>query len=578
MYIYTIIRNANRIACVHIHASSRTAPLIIGVCLNFCSFSLFICFTRRKEERKMEQLQLLLYSPSLQPPSDEIVHKCTLISEHKDLDSLGRERGEMMLNEEREENGLSTLDQECLSQFHANFLSTLRDVKEIIGSKSIEKEQIGVVSFTEEDGKEDMKKEESTNVKKKILIEVIGGDDVEEEKSPNNKKKLSQMWNDFALLLCGMMETSDGLPLWSSKQCSDLAKETLEECYTNSSDENGKRRPPLTSDTLDGKRMWRDLKAHKSAPVKESWNTRLADRRDARAFYACVQALSVLEHVPFGEHTFERFTSIALRALEFETLATKRIGARIVERLLSMCLEDRDDNGKVVHDTRGISKAMFEQLKRNMIGATSALFAPTLRAFMACASVRKYESSLSEEDTDSRYHDIVLSQSLDSVALHVDDHLFVTPLLRTIPELCSEMKLCIVGRYKSLIPSILAWSKAPSNEIALLALEALHEILQWTWPRAYSRCEEIWESMKIAYEEGPRIIEEEEVEKRRRAVEKVLTILNAACGPIFTTVALKEKKTEDMKLHAFVEGLKKYKGDVHGNPYVGFKELSIRPK
>ena len=181
------------------------------------------------------------------------------------------------------------------------------------------------------------------------------------------------MWNDFALLLCGMMETSDGLPLWSSKQCSDLAKETLEECYTNSSDENGKRRPPLTSDTLDGKRMWRDLKAHKSAPEKESWNTKLADRRDARAFYACVQALSVLEHVPFGEHTFERFTSIALRALEFETLATKRIGARIVERLLSMCLEDRDDNGKVVYDTRGISKAMFEQLKRNMIGATSAL-------------------------------------------------------------------------------------------------------------------------------------------------------------------------------------------------------------
>ena len=50
----------------------------------------------------------------------------------------------------------------------------------------------------------------------------------EEEKSPNNKKKLSQMWNDFALLLCGMMETSDGLPLWSSKQCSDLAKRTLE--------------------------------------------------------------------------------------------------------------------------------------------------------------------------------------------------------------------------------------------------------------------------------------------------------------------------------------------------------------
>ena len=142
----------------------------------------------------MEQLQLLLYSPSLQPPSDEIVHKCTLISEHKDLDSLGRERGEMMLNEEREENGLSTLDRESLSQFHANFLSTLRDVKEIIGSKSIEKEQIGVVSFTEEEGKEDMKKEESTNVKKKILIEVIGGDDVEEEKSPNNKKKLKNRY------------------------------------------------------------------------------------------------------------------------------------------------------------------------------------------------------------------------------------------------------------------------------------------------------------------------------------------------------------------------------------------------
>ena len=79
-----------------------------------------------------------------------------------------------------------------------------------------------MVSFTEEEGKEDMKKEESTNVKKKILIEVIGGDDVEEEKSPNNKKKLSQIWNDFALLLCGMMETSDGLPLWSSKQCSDF--------------------------------------------------------------------------------------------------------------------------------------------------------------------------------------------------------------------------------------------------------------------------------------------------------------------------------------------------------------------
>jgi hypothetical protein len=84
--------------------------------------------------------------------------------------------------------------------------------------------------------------------------------------------------------------------------------------------------------------------------------------------------------------------------------------------------------------------------------------------------------------------------------------------------------------------------------------------------------------MKIAYEEGPRIIEEEKVEKRRRAVEKVLTVLNAACGPVFTRISCEENKTEDTKLRAFVEGLKKYEGDGHGNPYVGFKELSIRPK
>ena len=35
-------------------------------------------------------------------------------------------------------------------------------------------------------------------------------------------------------------------------------------------------------------------KAHKSAPEKRSWNTKLADRRDARAFYACVRSVSVL--------------------------------------------------------------------------------------------------------------------------------------------------------------------------------------------------------------------------------------------------------------------------------------------
>ena len=51
----------------------------------------------------MEELQLLL--SRLQPPSDEIVHECTLISEHKDLDSLGRERGEIIVAEEEEEEG-----------------------------------------------------------------------------------------------------------------------------------------------------------------------------------------------------------------------------------------------------------------------------------------------------------------------------------------------------------------------------------------------------------------------------------------------------------------------------------------
>jgi hypothetical protein len=561
-------------------------------------------FFRDEEEEEMEQLQvLLLSSPSLQPPSDEIVQKCTLVSEHRDLDSLGRGRESVVGVDAGEENGgggLSTSERENLRAFRAGFLSSLRQVREIIvASNSIEKEEIGAVRFTDDEDEDEREKEvvvSTSGVKKKVLIEVIGDD---EEKSPSDekkkKKKQSQMWNDFALLLCGMMETSDGIPSWSSKECSDLAREMLEECFMHGSSSNGSnseeedddddgiRRAPLTSDALDGERIWRDLKSHKSAPEKESWNTKLADRRDARAFYASVQALSVLEHVPFGEHTFERFTSIALRALEFETLATKRVGARITERLLSKCLEVKDDKGKIVRDTRGISKVMFEQLKRNMVGATSALFAPTLQAFMACASVRKHESLLSssknsDEDAEWRYHDAVLLQSLDSVALHVDDHSFVVPLLRTIPELCAEMRLRIVGRYKSLIPSVLAWSKAPSNEIALLALEALHDILQWTWPRAYSRCDEIWESMKIAYEEGPRIIEEEKVEKRRRAVEKVLTVLNAACGPVFTRISCEEKKTEDAKLRAFVEGLKKYEGDGHGNPYVGFKELSIRPK
>ena len=100
----------------------------------------------------------------------------------------------------------------------------------------------------------------TTRVKKKVLIEVIGDD---EEKSPNKKKKTCQMWNDFALLMCGMMETSDGIPSWSSKQCSDRAKEMLEECYidgsnrgnnSSSDDDNGKRRAlsPRTRSTASG--------------------------------------------------------------------------------------------------------------------------------------------------------------------------------------------------------------------------------------------------------------------------------------------------------------------------------------
>ena len=145
--------------------------------------------------------------------------------------------------------------------FRADFLSSLTKVRESIGSNLIEREEFGVVHFVDEDEAEVV----TTRVKKKVLIEVIGDEDEDEEKSPNKK---SQMWNDFALLLCGMMETSDGIPSWSSKQCSDRAKEMLEECYmdgsnrgsnSSSDDDNGKRRAPLASDALDGERMWRDL-------------------------------------------------------------------------------------------------------------------------------------------------------------------------------------------------------------------------------------------------------------------------------------------------------------------------------
>ena len=79
----------------------------------------------------MEELQLLL--SRLQPPSDEIVHECTLISEYKDLDSLGRERGEIFVAEKEEEEeegriGLSTPTsssserRENVRAFRADFL------------------------------------------------------------------------------------------------------------------------------------------------------------------------------------------------------------------------------------------------------------------------------------------------------------------------------------------------------------------------------------------------------------------------------------------------------------------------
>jgi hypothetical protein len=187
-----------------------------------------------EEEEEMEQLQLLLLSsPSLQPPSDEIVQKCTLVSEHKDLDSLGRgrESGGGVDAGGESGGGLSTSERENLRAFRAGFLSSLRKVREIIvASNSIEKGEIGAVRFMDDEEDEDEREKElvvsTSGVKKKVLIEVIGDD---EEKSPRNKKKNKkkqcQMWNDFALLLCGMMETSDGIPSWASKECSDLARE-----------------------------------------------------------------------------------------------------------------------------------------------------------------------------------------------------------------------------------------------------------------------------------------------------------------------------------------------------------------
>ena len=136
------------------------------------------------------------------------MHECTLISEYKDLDSLGRERGEIIVAEKEEEEqeeegriGLSTPPsssserRENLRAFRADFLSSLRKVRESIGSNLIEREELGVVHFVDEDEAEVVR----TRVKKKVLIEVIGDDDEDEEKSPNKK---SQMWNDFALLLC----------------------------------------------------------------------------------------------------------------------------------------------------------------------------------------------------------------------------------------------------------------------------------------------------------------------------------------------------------------------------------------
>ena len=106
----------------------------------------------------MEELQLLL--SRLQPPSDEIVHECTLISEYKDLDSLGRERGEIFVAEKEEEQegriGLSTSSssserRENVRAFRADFLSSLTKVRESIGSNLIEREELGVVHFVDED-------------------------------------------------------------------------------------------------------------------------------------------------------------------------------------------------------------------------------------------------------------------------------------------------------------------------------------------------------------------------------------------------------------------------------------------
>ena len=105
---------------------------------------------------------LLLSSPSLQPPSYEIVQKCTLVSEHRDLDSLGRGRESVVGVDAGEENGgggLSTSERENLRAFRAGFLSSLRQVREIIvASNSIEKEEIGAVRFTDDEDEDEEKK------------------------------------------------------------------------------------------------------------------------------------------------------------------------------------------------------------------------------------------------------------------------------------------------------------------------------------------------------------------------------------------------------------------------------------
>ena len=54
MYIYTIIRNANRIACVHIHASSRTAPFI-NRCLFLLKFLLFFSLHLLHKKKRREK-------------------------------------------------------------------------------------------------------------------------------------------------------------------------------------------------------------------------------------------------------------------------------------------------------------------------------------------------------------------------------------------------------------------------------------------------------------------------------------------------------------------------------------------